>query len=166
MNPEAVDLTHQFSPCGGSTENPESGTCIRSCPAPEACNPLQSNGMDMESAALQNPARTRHSPQTSQQKYVFTQLPFLSRHLPQSGCQTQILVRQVKKSGVLRKYEEWTVVSDLAAIRPGNFGYRDVYEVANQCPTSLTPGAQSYHRREGGITSWQSGLNSKRHLRL
>ena len=67
---EAIDLTHQFSPWGGSTENPKSGTSIRCCPAPEACNPLQLNGIDMESAALETPADTRHSPQTSQQTYL------------------------------------------------------------------------------------------------
>src|SRR5262249_48093685 len=48
---EAIDLTHQFSPWGGSMENPESDTSIRCCPAPEACNPLQLNWIDMESAA-------------------------------------------------------------------------------------------------------------------
>src|SRR5262245_60655972 len=107
VNPcEVTDLTHQFSPCGGSTENPESGTWIRCCPASHACKPLQSNGIDMESAALQNPASTRHSPQTSQQTCVFTsEVPFLSRrHLPQSGCQTEIFVRRARKSKFSRKY--------------------------------------------------------------
>src|SRR5262245_47731424 len=67
MNPcEAMDLTHQFSPCGGSTENPESATWIRWCPASDACKPLQSNGIEIKSSALENLASTRHSPQTIQ----------------------------------------------------------------------------------------------------
>src|SRR5215510_2276492 len=52
-----------------------SDTCIRCGPAPEACNPLQLNGIDMESAALETPADTRHSPQTSQQTYLLMSQP-------------------------------------------------------------------------------------------
>src|SRR5215510_10083931 len=79
VNPcEVMDLTHQFSPCGGSTENPESDTWIRCCPASDACKPLQSNGIEMKSAALENLASTRHSPQIIQQTCVLTsQFPFL-----------------------------------------------------------------------------------------
>src|SRR5262245_24148484 len=76
---EAIDLTHQFSPWGGSTENPESDPCIRCCPAREACKPLQFNGIDMKSAALENVASTRLSPQSIQQTCILTShFPFLS----------------------------------------------------------------------------------------
>ena len=91
-------------------ENPESDTCIRCGPAPEACNPLQLNGIDMESAALETPADTRHSPQTSQQTYLLMSQPLSYYDNSSRNLDARLRFSSAKQKSLefLRKYEELT----------------------------------------------------------
>jgi len=69
---EAMDLTHQFSPWGGRTENPDADTSIllsRSATR-ELSNIVQLIGTGVKTAASQKAATVRYREQIAQRTYI------------------------------------------------------------------------------------------------